>query len=173
MTAYEGGRRRGRGPVGPGPEACCGPGGGPGGRGGAGPGPGGGRYRRSVLEVAILSSLAEAEAHGYNLLDEIKALTGDLICIDPGSMYRFLRGMEEDGLVTSSWQTPGSGPSRRVYTITEAGVEALELMAGFLSQRAASMQRLAEHAAEAAAKATAKAAKSGCGRGSGSAEDQT
>jgi hypothetical protein len=29
-----------------------------------------------VLEVAILSSLAEAEAHCYNLLDEIKALTG-------------------------------------------------------------------------------------------------
>ncbi len=60
--------------------------------------------------------------------------------------------------MTTSWQTPGSVPSRRVYTITEAGVEALELMAGFLSQRAASMQRLAEHAAEAAAEAALRRA---------------
>lgn len=123
------------------------------GRGGFAPGAGGpgdlrsggGRYRRSVLEVAILSSLAEAAAHGYNLVDQIRVLIGDLVCIDAGSMYRLLRAMEEAGLVNSSWHTAEAGPRRRVYAITEQGIEALESMAASLSQRAAAMQELAEH----------------------------
>lgn len=143
MSASAGGPRgRGR------QEARFGPCGAPGGGGG----PGGGRYRRSVLEVAILASLAESTAHGYNLVDQIEALTGDLVCIDPGSMYRLLRTMEEEGLVTSSWQTPEAGPSRRVYVITAHGIEALELMTQSLLQRASSMQRLANHAATAVEK---------------------
>jgi PadR family transcriptional regulator PadR len=135
-------RGRGRRGAGPGPGPCAGPSG----------SPGGGRYRRSVLEVAILSSLAEATAHGYNLVDQIEALTGDLVCIDPGSMYRLLRALEEDGLVSSSWQTPEAGPSRRVYALSERGVEALELMARSLSQRADAMQQLADHATKAVGK---------------------
>lgn len=122
------------------------------GGGGCGPGPegaGGGRYRRSVLEAALLSSIAESTSHGYELVEQIESLAAELVCIDPGSMYRFLRGMEEQGLVSSTWQTPETGPSRRVYEITVEGVEALEIMAQALSQRAAAMQRLAEHAAQA------------------------
>lgn len=136
---------RGRGRRGPGVTAgACGPG---------GEGPGGGRYRRSVLEAALLSSLAESQSHGYELVEQIEALAAELVCIDPGSMYRFLRGMEEQGLVRSSWQTPEAGPSRRVYEITEEGIEALELMAKALSQRAAATQRLADHAARTVARA--------------------
>jgi PadR family transcriptional regulator, regulatory protein PadR len=142
MMNADTGAPRGRHGRGAGPGACGGPG---------GDGPGGGRYRRSVLEVAILASLAEATSHGYNLVAQIEALTGDLVCNDPGSMYRMLRAMEEDGLVSSSWQTPEAGPSRRVYVITERGLEVLELMARSLSQRAASMQQLADHAAQAVA----------------------
>lgn len=140
---------RGRGGRGAGPGFC----GGPGGRG-----PARGRYRRSVLEVAILSSLAESRSHGYNLVDQIEALTGDLICVDAGSMYRLLRAMEGEELVSSSWQTPEAGPSRRVYVITEQGLEALALMARALSRRAEAMQSLADHATQAIKEAGVSAA---------------
>lgn len=129
------------------------------GRGRAGPasfdesavrgGPGGGRYRRSVLEVSILASLAESTTHGYDLVEQIHALAADLVCIDPGSMYRLLRSLEGQGLVSSSWKTPEAGPSRRVYVITEQGVDVLALMAESLHERAAAMQRLADHAMQA------------------------
>jgi PadR family transcriptional regulator len=115
-----------------------------------GRGAGGGRYRRSVLEAAVLASIAEATTHGYDLVQQITALAADLVCIDAGSMYRLLRELEEQGLVTSSWQTAESGPSKRVYAITAQGVEALELMATALTLRAKATQRLAEHAIRAA-----------------------
>lgn len=123
----------------------------PGSRGaGAGQGAGGGRYRRAVLETAVLASLADANSHGYDLVEQIGTLAADLVCIDPGSMYRLLRELEEQGLVSSTWQTPESGPSRRVYEVTGQGVEALDLMARSLAMRAAAMQRLADHASQAA-----------------------
>ena len=112
----------------------------------------GGPYRRSVLEVAILASLATSDSHGYDLMDRIRVLAGDQVCVDPGSVYRLLRGMEVQGFVDSAWQTAESGPSRRVYTIAAAGIDALEQMAGSLTRRAAALQSLAEHAGEAAAK---------------------
>lgn len=119
----------------------------------AGGGPGGGRYRRAVLETSILALLAESTSHGYDLVDQISSLAADLVCIDPGSMYRLLRSLEEQGLVTSSWHTLETGPSRRVYKITQQGIEALELMAESLTFRAAAMQNLADHATQAVAKA--------------------
>jgi PadR family transcriptional regulator PadR len=116
-------------------------------------GPRGGRYRRSVLEASILALLADSASHGYELVEQVNGLAADLVCIDPGSMYRLLRGLEQQGLVRSSWETADAGPSRRVYVITEQGAEALELMAESLSLRAKSMQRLADQATSAAAKA--------------------
>ena len=95
--------------------------------------------------------IAESTTHGYELVDQIEAVAGSLVCVDPGSMYRLLRAMEEQGFVTSSWQVPEAGPSRRVYQITDQGLEALEIMTASLSQRATAMQKLADHATQALA----------------------
>lgn len=113
------------------------------------PDAGGGRYRRSVLETSILTLLASTQTHGYDLVEQVSGMAADLVCIDPGSMYRLLRSLEEQGLVSSSWQPAETGPSRRVYTITEQGVEALEMMADSLAMRAKSMQRIAQSASQA------------------------
>ncbi|MCX8032674.1 MAG: PadR family transcriptional regulator [Thermoleophilia bacterium] len=115
--------------------------------------PGRGRYRRSILETCILALLAASPAHGYELFDQIEQMTGDLICADAGTMYRLLRMMEEQGWVTSSWETPQTGPSRRIYALTETGLEALKISADRLRQRAEALERLADWAAQAAAPA--------------------
>lgn len=127
-----------------GPGLCRGPGGG---------GPGGGRYRRSILETSILALLAQSTAHGYDLIEQIQGLAGDLICIDAGTVYRLLRAMEEQGCVTSSWEMPQAGPSRRVYTVTPKGLDVLEAGARALAEKAAALQRLSDHADAAAAEA--------------------
>jgi PadR family transcriptional regulator PadR len=41
--------------------------------------------------------------------------------MNPGTVYRTLRRMEEDGVVESSWETTGGGPARRMYAITGSG----------------------------------------------------
>lgn len=40
---------------------------------------------------------------------------------DPTGIYRTLKAMEEQGLLSSAWDTPESGPAKRSFTLTEAG----------------------------------------------------
>jgi PadR family transcriptional regulator PadR len=56
-------------------------------------------------------------------------------------LYRTLRQFEEDGLVTSSWDTDGHGPARRVYQITDAGREYLEWWAADIRKTRAQLDQ--------------------------------
>jgi DNA-binding PadR family transcriptional regulator len=41
--------------------------------------------------------------------------------VDLGNLYRLLRALEEEGIVTSEWDETLPGPAKRVYGLTEAG----------------------------------------------------
>jgi PadR family transcriptional regulator, regulatory protein PadR len=71
-------------------------------------------------EPALLLLLLEQPAHGYDLLEQLSELTGERR-IDMGNLYRVLRALEEDGIVTSEWRDDAPGPSKRIYELTEEG----------------------------------------------------
>lgn len=54
--------------------------------------------------------------------------------ISPGTMYRTLRQMENNGDIESTWDTTNAGPARRMYSITEAGEAYLDLWMASLEQ---------------------------------------
>jgi poly-beta-hydroxybutyrate-responsive repressor len=81
-------------------------------------------------EPAVLLLLRERPAHGYELLDQLPELTGERV--DMGNLYRFLRLLEADGLVRSEWDDEASGPSKRVYELTDEGRKLLEEWASAL-----------------------------------------
>ena len=82
------------------------------------------RYR-SLLRPALLLLLREKEGHGYELMGRVGELGGE-IPPTAGALYRLLRTMEGEGLITSYWGTPERGPARRVYAITEVGEQYLD-----------------------------------------------
>jgi len=71
-------------------------------------------------EPAILLLLRERPAHGYDLLERLPDLTGEQR-VEMGNLYRLLRALEEEGLVSSKW-----GDGKRMYTITARGLQLLE-----------------------------------------------
>src|SRR5687767_1865505 len=76
-------------------------------------------------EPALLLLLREQPAHGYELLDSLaELLPGERV--DMGNVYRALRAMERDGLVSSEWRGDVPGPARRIYALTEAGAAVLD-----------------------------------------------
>ena len=78
---------------------------------------------RNFLRPCILLLLRESPAHGYDLLERLGAFgfSGS----DPGGLYRALRALESEGYVSSAWEASDSGPDRRTYQITRAGMESL------------------------------------------------
>lgn len=77
------------------------------------------------LEPCLLLLLREDATHGYNLLDALKQFGFASGTVDASVVYRILREMEDAGWVSSQWDTAGSGPPRRVYTVTADGEEHL------------------------------------------------
>jgi PadR family transcriptional regulator, regulatory protein PadR len=84
-------------------------------------------------EPALLRLLSEGPTHGYELLERLPPLIGEER-VDVGNVYRALRGLEEEGLVTSEWQAALPGPAKRTYTLTEEGRAVLEQWRGSLRE---------------------------------------
>lgn len=75
-------------------------------------------------EPAVLLLLRERPVHGYELLEQLPEVTGERV--DMGNLYRFLRVLEADGIVSSRWDDAAPGPSKRVYELTDEGSALLE-----------------------------------------------
>ncbi|HOK79528.1 MAG TPA: PadR family transcriptional regulator [bacterium] len=79
-----------------------------------------------LLGVLILTVMLEKPTYGYSLMEKLKNLGIDITFLHHTVVYRILRMMEISGLVISAWDTTGTGPARRVYSITDAGREYLK-----------------------------------------------
>ena len=76
-------------------------------------------------EPALLLLLRERPAHGYDLLERLPELTGEPR-VEMGNLYRLLRALEEEGLVSSEWDAASPGPAKRRYALTPAGERLLD-----------------------------------------------
>ena len=87
---------------------------------------------KNWLVPVILLSLREWNSYGYRLMEQAAAF--GFGAMNPGTLYRTLRSMEEDGLCESKWNTNEAGPARREYSITDAGEAYLDFWAKSLEQ---------------------------------------
>ncbi len=90
---------------------------------------------RSWIQFLTLRILYEKPTYGYQLLEEIEERSCGCHKLEPGSIYTVLRRMEQKELLTSEWEKRDSGPDRRVYTVTEKGVDVLKTGLGTIARR--------------------------------------
>jgi PadR family transcriptional regulator PadR len=84
----------------------------------------GGALPRHYLKPCLLLLLAEGPSHGYDLLEQVRRL--GIRGAEPGGLYRYLRAMEKEELVSSWWEPSQAGPARRTYVLTDQGRRALD-----------------------------------------------
>jgi PadR family transcriptional regulator, regulatory protein PadR len=82
---------------------------------------------KNFARPCLLLLLAEAPAHGYELIDRLRPFGFELG--DPATIYKTLRQMQTEALVTSTWEVSNRGPARRVYALTSDGSDLLEAWA--------------------------------------------
>jgi transcriptional regulator len=74
----------------------------------------------------ILSILANGQSYGYAILQRIEDLSHGALSWDDGTLYPVLHRLENEGLLTSSWERADNGRRRKYYAITDKGRRALE-----------------------------------------------
>mgnify|MGYP001552088565 FL=1 len=76
------------------------------------------------VEPALLLTLRDGSTHGYDLGEALEELVGERV--DLGNLYRMLRKLEEDGVVSSTWRDDLPGRAKRDYQLTERGAALLD-----------------------------------------------
>lgn len=79
---------------------------------------------RGLLHIVIINLIKDKPAHGGEIYQTLK----EKFQIDAprGIIYALLRRMEGDSLIISTWDIQDSGPAKRIYHITEDGLEYLK-----------------------------------------------
>jgi len=85
------------------------------------------------VEPALLLLLRDGSLHGYDLAEELQAVAPD-DRVDLGNLYRLLRSLEYEELITSTWRDDLPGRAKRTYQLTDAGRELLDQWAGALER---------------------------------------
>ncbi len=77
-------------------------------------------------EPLILSLLSKGESYGYELIQEVKRLSGDRINWTDGMLYPVLHRMEDAGWIGARWVVMENGRKRKYYSIRKDGRQALK-----------------------------------------------
>lgn len=91
-----------------------------------------GRELRGLLHPFLLLLIFERPGHGYDLIDRLDAM--GMPDVEPGHVYRVLRGLKRDRSLIFTWETAGAGPARRRYELTAKGRPDLRSLIGRLTQ---------------------------------------
>ncbi|MBN2636762.1 MAG: helix-turn-helix transcriptional regulator [Prolixibacteraceae bacterium] len=69
----------------------------------------------------VLAFLQKADSYGYEIVTEVKRLSGGKVEWNVPSIYPVLSKLEKRKLITSYWKTADFERPRRYYTILDAG----------------------------------------------------
>ena len=76
------------------------------------------QMRKGVLELIILSIIAEEEAYPSDIMKRLKE--NELIVVE-GTLYPLLTRLKNFGLLHYDWRESTSGPPRKYYRVTDDG----------------------------------------------------
>lgn len=79
--------------------------------------------RRGVVELALLGLLADDPRYGQQIVDELAEHPA--LALTSGTVYPLVSRLLKDGRIASTWQESPAGPPRKVYHLTDAGIERL------------------------------------------------
>jgi DNA-binding PadR family transcriptional regulator len=74
----------------------------------------------------ILLALAQRDLHGYGIMQEIKSLSSGVYKLGPGTLYDNLRALLAAGIVSEFMENEGSVEGRRMYRLTQSGLNLLD-----------------------------------------------
>lgn len=96
-------------------------------------------FMAGVPELMILRLLQDREMYGYEIVQAIRAETGDVVSIGEGVAYTVLHALEREGALKSRRRRV-EGRSRIYYSLTAAGLKRYRALAGSWTTLAKAIQ---------------------------------
>jgi PadR family transcriptional regulator, regulatory protein PadR len=82
------------------------------------------QLRKGTLEMCVLAVLAQQDSYVYEIVSRL----AQSMDISEGTIYPLMRRLQGDEWVTTYLSESPSGPARKYYALTPAGIAALAAM---------------------------------------------
>ena len=79
-----------------------------------------------TLELLVLRLLQSGAINGWDIMQRIQLVSGEVLSVTPGSLYPALHRLEAQGFVTAEWGVSENNRRARFYRLTAAGRRQLD-----------------------------------------------
>src|SRR5215212_5424734 len=81
---------------------------------------------QGTIELLVLKRLSWGPMHGYGIASWIETATGDVLCVEEGSLYPALYRMVRKRWIKGDWGVSGNNRRAKFYELTAAGRRELD-----------------------------------------------
>lgn len=76
---------------------------------------------QGTLELLVLRLLRSGQLNGWDIMQRIQLVSGEVLSVTPGALYPALHRLEERGLITAEWGTSENNRQAKFYELTAEG----------------------------------------------------
>jgi len=81
---------------------------------------------QGTLELLALRILRPARMHGWDIMQRLQLVSGEVLSVTAGALYPALHRLEERGLISAVWGPSENNRRAKFYELTAAGRKQLE-----------------------------------------------
>ena len=76
---------------------------------------------QGTLELLVLRLLSSTALNGWDIMQRIQLVSGEVLSVTPGALYPALHRLEERGLISAVWDTSENNRKAKYYRLTSTG----------------------------------------------------
>lgn len=83
-------------------------------------------FKQGTLELLILRLLSSGSLNGWDIMQRIQLVSGDVLTVTAGALYPALHRLEARGLISAVWKPSENNRKAKFYGLTTRGRKQLE-----------------------------------------------
>jgi transcriptional regulator len=83
-------------------------------------------WKQGTLELLIMRLLRSGQLNGWDIMQRIQLISGEVLSVTPGALYPALHRLEERGVIAAEWRESANNRKAKFYKLTAAGRKQLE-----------------------------------------------
>ena len=83
-------------------------------------------FKQGTLELLILRLLNSGSLNGWDIMQRMQLVSGDVLTVTAGALYPALHRLEARGLISAAWRPSDNNRKAKFYALTARGRKQLE-----------------------------------------------
>ena len=81
---------------------------------------------QGTLELLVLRLMRSGSFNGWDIMQRLQLVSGEVLSVTPGALYPALHRLEERGLISAEWGPSENNRKAKFYELTALGRKQLE-----------------------------------------------